>query len=315
MKVLAAVVLSAASAVFAPAAAQDAQDPEEARESAEAPGPQDDAQAIAAFEATLTYRQGEITLGDGLAVLRVPESFRFLGPDDAQRLLVEGWGNPPGDKPLGMLIPSGVSPLADEGWGVIITYEEEGYVEDDDATSLDYDALLREMQEDARASNKQREEMGYPPVELVGWAEPPHYDAESHKLYWAKELRFGDEPLHTLNYNIRVLGRRGVLVLNAVGTMDQLASIANDMRTVLGFVEFNPGHRYADFVPGADKVAAYGIAGLIAGKVAVKAGLVKVLIGALAAGKKFIILGVVAIGAFARKLFGRRKAKESEAAA
>src|SRR2546426_2131137 len=35
----------------------------------------------------------------------------------------------------------------------------------------------------------------------------------------------------------------------------------------------NEGHRYADFVPGTDKVAEYGIAALIAGGVAAKAGL------------------------------------------
>ena len=54
---------------------------------------------------------------------------------------------------------------------------------------------------------------------------PPSYDAAAHKLYWAKELMFGTDMDHTLNYNIRVLGRRGVLVLNAVAEMKQLAVI------------------------------------------------------------------------------------------
>ncbi len=300
MRVVVAVALSAVSAAFAPAAAQEPAAPE---------------QTIAEFEASLNYRQGEVTVGDDLAVLRVSEAFRFLGPEDAQRLLVEGWGNPPGAEPLGMLVPAGVSPFADEGWGVIITYEEDGFVEDDDAASLDYDALLREMQEDTRAANADREQSGYPPIELVGWAAPPHYDAATHKLYWAKELRFGDHPDHTLNYNIRVLGRRGVLVLNAVGSMWQLAAIEADMRTVLGFVEFNPGHRYADFVPGADKVAAYGIAGLIAGKVAVKAGLFKVLLGAVLAAKKLLAAGAIAAVAVLRGLFRRRREEEPESVA
>src|SRR6266581_5803290 len=94
---------------------------------------------------------------------------------------------------------------------------------------------------------------------------PPHYDSASHKLYWAKDLRFGGDSGRTLNYNIRVLGRRGVLVLNAVAAMDQLESVKRDMAKVIGFVEFNGGHRYADFIPGTDKVAEYGIAALIAG--------------------------------------------------
>ena len=65
------------------------------------------------------------------------------------------------------------------------------------------------------AANEEREKQGFERVTLIGWAEPPSYDAAAHKLYWAKELAFADNPDHTLNYNIRVLGRRGVLVLNA----------------------------------------------------------------------------------------------------
>jgi hypothetical protein len=42
-------------------------------------------------------------------------------------------------------------------------------------------------------------------------------------LYWARELKFGEQPVNTLNYNIRVLGRKGVLVLNFIANMDQQA--------------------------------------------------------------------------------------------
>ena len=49
-----------------------------------------------------------------------------------------------------------------------------------------------------------------------------------------------------------------------------------------------------------------GIAALIAGGLAAKAGLFKVLLGALVALKKVIVLGLVAAAAFLRKLFGRK---------
>src|SRR5213592_4824842 len=65
--------------------------------------------------------------------------------------------------------------------------------------------------------------------------------------------------------------------------MDRLASVKRDMAKVMGFVEFNGGHRYADFIPGTDNVPEYGIAALIAGGLAAKAGLFKVLLGALVA--------------------------------
>lgn len=78
-------------------------------------------------------------------------------------------------------------------------------------------------------------------------------------LYWAKDLKFGDHPDHTLNYDLRALDRHGVLSLNAVAGMGQLGAVEKDIQQVLGFVEFNQGHRYEDFKPGVDKVAAYGI--------------------------------------------------------
>src|SRR5207247_2241570 len=113
-------------------------------------------------------------------------------------------------------------------------------------------------------------------------------------LYWAKELAFGDSE-HTLNYNIRILGRRGVLVLNAVADMKQLASIRRETRALLPAVEFEQGHRYSDFLPGKDRAAAYGITGLIVGATAAKAGFFKAFWVALLAFKKFLVVGLAAL--------------------
>src|SRR4029453_13707793 len=98
--------------------------------------------------------------------------------------------------------------FSDEGWGVVITYDEDGFVEDDDAAEINYTELLADMQKDTRSESEAREKGGCKSIELVGWAAPPHYDDATHKLYWAQELSFGSSPEHTLNYNIRVLGRR-----------------------------------------------------------------------------------------------------------
>src|SRR5262245_28853067 len=203
--------------------------------------------AVARFEASLTYTTGTVVIGKQLATINVPSGFRFLGPADAKRLLEEGWGNPPGSAPLGMLVPAAVSPLSDAGWGVIITFEEDGHVKDDDAKDINYASLLKDMQKGVENENKARAKAGYDRVRLVGWAEPPHYDQAAHKLYWAKDLQFGDEQDHTLNYNVRILGRRGVLVLNAVADMKQLNTVHADIGTLLPAVDFNEGHRYTDF--------------------------------------------------------------------
>jgi uncharacterized membrane-anchored protein len=267
------------------------------------------------FEAKLGYQTGTITLPNGLATIRLPASFRFLGQEGARRLLTDAWGNPAAaaEDVIGMLIPSATSPLSPEGWGVVITYDEDGYVDDDDAAGMDYTKLLKEMQASAQESNEERKKLGAEPVTLVGWAEPPSYDASSHKLYWAKDLVFGSNEDHTLNYNIRILGRRGVLVLNAVASLDQLPVIRGETRSLLAAVEFNDGHRYTDYLPGTDKAAAYGITGLIAGATAAKAGLFKVLWVGILAFKKAIFAGVVALVYGLKRLFSRTPAHAAQA--
>ena len=266
------------------------------------------------FLASLNFQTGTITLPNGVATLNLPEGFHYLSPEDTERVLVTAWGNPPGNETLGMLVKAPEDVLADESWAVVIAYEEDGYVSDEDADSIDYAQMLTDMQESSREANAARVEAGYDEVELVGWAAPPRYDKAAKKLYWAKELRFGDIPVHTLNYNVRILGRKGVLVLNLVASMPQLQEIETVIPTVLEMTNFNPGHRYSDFDPSIDKVAAYGIGALIAGKVAAKAGLFAKLGVLLLALKKLWIILIVGIGAFFGRLFRRGKSKEESPA-
>ncbi len=262
------------------------------------------------FMARLSPHSGIVTVGNGLATLQVPPTFRYVDGPAARRLLTQAWGNPPAasEGVLGMLYPADVSPLDSGSWGVIISFDQDGYVDDSGAESIDYTKLMQQMQQQIAASNEQRRKEGYATAQLIGWAEPPHYSRETHKLYWAKELAFSDSPAHhTLNYSVRVLGRRGVLVLNAVSSMNALPQIEKSMQTVIGFVEFNEGHRYQDFIPGADKKAAYGVAGLIVGAVAAKAGFFKLLWVGILAFKKLIVAGIAAAGVALRRLFGRQK--------
>jgi uncharacterized membrane-anchored protein len=264
---------------------------------------------IVALLKSLKYQQGEIDLRGGLAKLTVPKEFNYLGPDDAETVLVKLWGNPPSEtKPLGLLIPAGLTPLSSNAWVVTMDYSEGGYVKDDDASKINYDDLLKKMQKGIAENNKARQEKGYPAITLVGWAAPPHYDAAAHKLYWAKQLKFEGEEQDTLNYSIRMLGRKGVLELNAIAGVDQFAEIDAQTPQILGMVDFKEGSRYADFDPKVDKVAKYGIATLVAGgalAAAAKLGLLKGLWIFILAAKKFIIIGVIAVAAFVKKFFRR----------
>ncbi len=258
----------------------------------------------------LKYQQGQIHLKDGLADINLADTFRYVDPAGTEVLLTGIWGNPPSGKmSLGMIVPSGFDPLSSNAWCVIINYQEDGYVKDNDAEKINYPKLLTQMQDGTRQASTERVKNGYPPIELVGWATPPRYDKQTHKFYWAKELKFGEtREENTLNYNLRILGRKGILVLNAVSSMSQFPQIEQATPELLGMIDFNAGNRYADYTPGVDKMATYGLAALVAGGIAAKAGLFKGLLLAILALKKFLIIGVIAIIAFVKKIiYGRSR--------
>ena len=260
---------------------------------------------IDSVQATLHYQTGHITFPDGLGSLTVPAGFRYLDARQSAYVLTKLWGNPDGES-LGMLFPADRGPLDDNNWAFAIEYDPSGYVKDDDAAEINYDDLLKEMQDDTEAENPDREAAGYERILLVGWAAKPFYDAKLNVLHWAKELRFGGTEATTLNYNVRLLGRKGVLNLNAIGNMPQLPEIRSAIPSVIKSVEFARGQQYADFDPKVDEVAAYGIGGLVAGKVLAK-------VGAFALIAKFwkVIIAVVAGGwATIRRFFGGSSANE-----
>src|SRR6187399_2194403 len=251
------------------------------------------------------YQTGNITLPNKVATLHLAGNYRYLDPAETEKLLV-AWGNEPGNDTQGAIVPNEVDPLTGEGWAVIVTYEEDGHIDDSDAKDIDYDDMLKDMKEGTEDNNKARKEAGYEAVHLIGWAEKPHYDPAAKKLYWAKELKFEGSSGNTLNYDVRVLGREGVLSMNAVAGMDRLEQIRGEMRPLIEVAEFNEGYRYAEFDSKTDRMAEYGLGALIAAGVGAKLGLFAKLGVFLLAMKKFIIIGLVALGAFLKRLFGKK---------
>ncbi|TPV93209.1 MAG: DUF2167 domain-containing protein [Myxococcales bacterium FL481] len=266
---------------------------------------------IRAFIAELPSLSGDVTLDDGVATLHLGNAYRFYAPEQAEKILVDVWNNPPGRAGRGILVPTDVDLASPDGWAVVLEFAEDGYIDDEDADDIDYNDLLASIQSTDEPENKQRSKQGYPAIFTVDWAEPPHYDKDKHALYWALHLapdpEGSDPDKSSLNYMIRVLGRRGVLELNAVAELRQLPDIRPRMEEVYKLVEFEPGHRYADFDPDLDKVAAYGLGGLIAGKLAMKTGLFAIILKGLLAAKKALLVGGLALLAAIRTLLRRRK--------
>jgi uncharacterized membrane-anchored protein len=265
------------------------------------------------IEKTLRYEKGTVTIGDNLAKINIPTGFRFLDAEQAEYVVYQLWGNPKGadEKLYGLVVPENIGITEDGSWAFVVEYSDMGYVNDEDADKINYDELLTDMRKDEKADNEQRTKMGFTTAHLVGWAQKPYYDKNKKVLHWAKEISFADSDENTLNYNIRVLGRKGVLVLNAVGGIGKLPEINGKIETILNSVEFQEGNRYADFNPSVDKVAGWTIGGLVAGKVLAKAGI----FAFLAKFAKVIFVAIAAAGgAVWRWITGRRKEDDEEIA-
>jgi len=269
----------------------------------------------------MAHHTGVVRLPEARASLNLGEDFYFLGREDARRVLLE-WNNPPdtADHILGMVFPKRFKPMDADAWGAIVTYDESGYVSDDDASKVDADALLDGLREGEDEDNAARKKAGFGAVHLVGWAESPSYDPRVHSAVWARDLVFDGTQGHTLNYDIRVLGRGGVVSLDVVAALSALPEVRAAGRRIGQIVVYDPGHRYADYRSG-DSKAAYGVAGLVAAGLGLaalkKAGLLALL---LAFGKKALVLaaaGVAAAAAWLRRLFGGKgaAANASEASA
>ncbi|MEG3147470.1 DUF2167 domain-containing protein [Sphingomonas sp. RT2P30] len=285
-RMVAGALVLAMATVAAPAGAQNSIDAASQR-------------ALRDFVQNLHKQTGDVAIPQAHAVIHLGTRYYFIGPADAKRVITDIWRNPANASygVLGLILPADKT-VVDNSWGAVVTYQDTGYVADTDASSQDYDKVLAGMREGEAEDNELRRRDGYPELRLVGWAQPPLYDRSSHSLIWARDLKSSDTSVDGLNYDVRSLGRHGVLSLNMVWDMPHLAEVRNAAADLGKAAGFEKGSAYADYDKSVDKTAEYGLAGLVAagvGAVAVKKlGILAIMLGF---GKKLFIL--IAIGAAA----------------
>lgn len=243
------------------------------------------------------------------ATIHVPQGYMYLDKKQTQHLISDFWGNLPDDDILGCLAIDTAQLFMEIETAFLIYFDKCGYVKDDDANSIDYDDMLESMQESAKENSKKRIESGLDGYDLIGWAERPYYDKDLKVLHWAKHLKFYDDEdsSEVLNYDIRVLGKDGYMILQAVSDMKELPNIKAVSNQLVSSVKFDEGYTYNDFDPTKDKIAEWTIGGLIAGNILAKAGLFTKLGLLLAKFWKVILVAIVAIGAFFKKIFGKKE--------
>ncbi|MCB1277391.1 DUF2167 domain-containing protein [Prosthecobacter sp.] len=262
-------------------------------------------QRIDAIEKLGWTREGKGLLGDKAEIV-IPKGYRFTAGDGTRKLM-EMYANPATNRELGMLTVEGLGP-----W-IIFEFDESGYVKDDEKDQINADEMMESLREGQKQGNEYRRQHGLPELEIIGWVVPPRYNEKTHNLEWGTRLKSLDNNGVSINYNTRLLGRKGVMEVTLVCEPEEMQQMIAEQEKILAGFGYIEGERYAEFREG-DKVAKYGLTALIAGTgafAAAKMGLfgkLGALIAKLGKGIILVVIGVLAaIKKFFAKLFGARQ--------
>lgn len=256
-------------------------------------------------EDRISPEKGTVYLAACHAQIVVPQGFVYIDADQSKKLLIDYWGNIEDrvEGVMGSLVPANCEAFYQISVAYVISYDNCGYIKDDDATTIDYDELMKQIQEASSENNKNL------PLEqqltIKGWAVPPQYIKSTHTLIWAKSI--GSINGDIVNYDMRVLGKEGMVSVNAVTDFSALDEIKTKSDMIINSVVYDRGYAYSDFDPTVDRISDWTITGLIAGGALAKSGVLAKLGVFLLKCWKFIVIGAVAIGASIKSLFSRRK--------
>lgn len=233
----------------------------------------------------------------GNATITIPEDYVFLNADETARYVELSQNIPTEGEQL-------FAPTSDE-WDAYFQFDPEGYVKDDE--TLDPDELMASMKSGQKASNVERRRRGWAELEMLGWHIEPRYDPKSKVLEWATLLK-DDTGAQSVNYNTRVLGRKGVMTVQLVTAPERFDASLVQFKQALGGFAYKDGERYADYQPG-DHVAEYGLAALVAGgaiAMGSKKGFFAMIAAFFAAAWKIVIPVFIGLGLWLKRLFGKK---------
>jgi uncharacterized membrane-anchored protein len=243
--------------------------------------------------AGVTWSEGPATCKmRDLAEVKIPAGWTFTD-GDGTRVLMRAMGNLTGTQEAGSVFPGSFD------WFAVFEFDPCGYVKDEEKDDLDADEILEAKREGNKRGNEARKIAGLPPMEILGWDVKPHYDQATHNLEWSVRLKSEGETTETLNYDVRLLGRTGVMQVSLVAAPDRMAAAMPEFRRLLKDYAFISGRDYGSWRAG-DKVAEYGLGALAAGGAVALAAKT----GFLAKFWKFIVAGVIAAVAAVKRLFG-----------
>jgi uncharacterized membrane-anchored protein len=241
-----------------------------------------------------------------IAQIELPAGYKFFD-GKTTRAIMKSSGEPTSGNELGLLHPTNAQ------WSVIFEFNDVGFVKDDEQDKLDPVKLLAAIKAGNDEGNKQRERNGNPPLLIVGWEQEPKYDPVTHNLTWA--IRATSEGRAILNYNTRLLGRKGVMEAVLICKPEEFAKTLPDFNSLIANHKFQSGESYAEYKPG-DRIAKYGLGALILGGGAVaaaKLGLLGPLILFFKKAWKLVVVAIVAVASFFKRILNKITGNRPEA--
>ncbi|QOV88871.1 DUF2167 domain-containing protein [Humisphaera borealis] len=203
----------------------------------------------------------------GNATIKVPAGYRFTGASGAEAYCHYTGNNYGGE--VGVLEPVPGKNASD--FFILFTFDGTGYVKDDEKSKLDdefAETLLKQFKEGTDKGNAERASRGAGPIHVTGWNQKPFYDDQTKNLTWA--VIVSGQGGASVNYESKVLGRRGVMAVNMVVDQQAVAKTIPEYRKLVSGLNYKAGDTYSEFREG-DKIAEYGLIGLASGGIAIAA--------------------------------------------
>jgi uncharacterized membrane-anchored protein len=185
----------------------------------------------------IRWQFGPATVSLGAqAELRLPQGYVWADPAETKRFLTAS-GNPPSGQELAIIGPVDIS------WFAVFSfdgYDTMGFVR---GSTPDVEAIISALRRGNEEANAERGKQGQTTLDLVDWAERPHFDPISKNLEWS---------LHTVesggrqvaNFFTFYLGRDGVMSVELVTNPKSLPRDQAVLKGLLRGFRFLPGRAH-----------------------------------------------------------------------
>jgi uncharacterized membrane-anchored protein len=213
-------------------------------------------QIMEAFTALDWKEEGTHKLEQSNSTIALSEGYKLLIGEEARkgRLLTCGEGDNPELEAIAYY----------DNFIDVVLFEnyKEGYISLNDWAELDPKSLLETISENTENANEERRKKGVDEVHVIGWLQQPLLDKQTNTIYWAIEADAGGNENLVNSIAIR-LGREGYERVVWATDKSSYVPLGGHLEVMLRSHSFDPGFQYNDYTSG-DKLAAYGIASLVA---------------------------------------------------